>query len=98
METCSYVHENVEVGRRLQYQIGAASPGALSILTPTAGVAVLPFADFNQDGSVGLQDYILFQSWMFTVDPRGDVSGSGGVVDLADFTLFAQWFGWTAPE
>jgi hypothetical protein len=49
--------------------------------------------DLNPDGSVGLQDFVIFSQDYGQVRERTDYNWSGGTTGLQDFVLFGQHYG-----
>jgi len=62
-------------------------PSGMIVIIPPGGTACP--ADFNQDGSLGVQDIFDFLAAYFTNDPRADVNFSGtiNVQDIFDFLI-----------
>ena len=73
--------------------------GVCAVQVSVAGLEPVVFTataratpDFDLDGSVGPDDYLLFAAAFAGTDPRFDLDGDGSV-DLTDFFLFAESFG-----
>ena len=49
--------------------------------------------DLNPDGTVGLQDFVIFSQDYGGVHERTDFNWSGGATGLQDFVLFGQHYG-----
>ncbi len=49
--------------------------------------------DLNPDGTVGLQDFVIFSQDYGSVHERTDFNWSGGATGLQDFVLFGQHYG-----
>ena len=58
----------------------------------TFTAALVPAPDFDGDGEVGFDDFLLFSEHFGGTDPRFDLDASGSV-DFADFFLLAEHFG-----
>ncbi len=67
--------------------------GCGSVLSTPAIVGTLPPADFNQDGSVSVQDIFDFLAAYFTGGPNADFNGSGSVTVQDIFDFLAAYFG-----
>jgi hypothetical protein len=68
----------------------------LPVLSPTPSPTPLyPNGDFNQDGIVNIQDFVVFSSKFGTNDSSVDLN-SDGIVNIQDFVIFSSHFGETA--
>ncbi|MFW6154448.1 MAG: CotH kinase family protein [Planctomycetota bacterium] len=63
--------------------------------SPGQGASSEPSADFNGDGAVDLDDFMILKQTFGTAGPLGDGNGDGAV-DLDDFMLLKQQFGTAA--
>jgi len=68
---------------------GVSGPIGAVLMTP---IITNCAADFNADGTVGVQDIFAFLSAWFSNDPRADVDGTPGVAVPDIFAFLSAWF------
>jgi hypothetical protein len=104
--TLTHVDTETDVNGQIRFTVQAnaaiAYPGPVTVEVQIYTVVLndsdnLPCNTYDLvlDGTVGLQDFVIFSQDYGLVRPRTDFNWSGGTTGLQDFVLFGQHYGHT---